>query len=206
MISAANTVALVLAGGKSRRMQGLKKPDLLLAGEPLLLRVIERVKPQVSRVLVNLNEPVTNFDLPGYPIVPDVVSGYPGPLTGLVSAFDYLSEHDRHRTIRAVLLVPCDGPFLPANLADRLLAALNEKRADVACVRIDGNVQPTFSLWEIGTRDVARTMLFDRAEGGFKGLMRALTTVYVDWPAEEPDPFFNINTMDDLRLAERVLE
>ena len=203
MIRRDNTVAVVLAGGRSSRMAGRKKTELHLAGEPLLLRVIHRISPQAAVVFVNLNEPVDGMDLEGFTIIPDVVSGYPGPLTGLASVFDHLGG--REPLVKAVQLVPCDGPFLPENLLARLAEALNVSQADVACPLYAGEPQPTFSLWRRDTAGAVHDRLRIRGEGGFRGLLKELETVYVTWDEGEIDPFFNINTPADLARAEECL-
>ena len=203
-------MGLVLGGGQSRRMgmrQGvaIHKTDVQLAGQPLLQRVIQRLDPQVDQVLLNLNRP-TAMDVSGFVQIADMVAGYPGPLTGLVSAFEYL-EHMGHRDY-TLLLVPCDGPFLPRNLASRLAEARQAADADAVCAAWQGEWQPTFSLWHSRTAGRAKTMLLDEQRGGFKGLLRELHTEVVDWPAaseEHAPPFFNINTPDDLARAEHML-
>ena len=204
MIGRDNTVAVVLGGGVSRRMKGLKKPRLELAGESLLSRVIRRVEPQVSRVLVNLNEPVDNAEVQRHTVVPDAVTGFPGPLTGLDSAFGYLAVEAP--LVKGVLLVPCDGPFLPEDLLSRLAEGLNISQAAVACASYGGEAQPTFSLWRRETSGAVHSMLAERKRGGFRELLKELDTVYVRWPESALDPFFNINTPEDLARAENLLK
>ena len=204
MIGRDNTVAVVLAGGLSRRMEGLKKPRLQLAGEPLLSRVILRVAPQVSRVLVNLNEPVDNAELQHHTVVPDAIGGFPGPLTGLDSAFGFLAVEAP--LVKAVLLVPCDGPFLPEDLFSRLAEGLNISQADVACASYAGEPQPTFSLWRRDTMGAVHSMLAERKRGGFRELLKELETVYVRWQESAVNPFFNINTPEDLARAGNLLK
>ena len=205
-ITSATTAALVLAGGQSRRMGGPDKASLPLAGSPLLTRIVRRLQPQVGQVLLNLNRPVDLPELAALPVVADILPGFPGPLTGLVSGLQYLDRAvSETESVRALLLVPCDGPFVPLDLAERLRDALGSG-GDVACIRYMGEVQPTFSLWRTRCRHQATRQLLDAGRGGFKGLLRELDTVYVDWPAGDPNPFFNINTPEDLRAAERLLE
>lgn len=200
-----NTVAaVILAGGQSLRMGGVKKSGLKLGGQWLLELIIARVRPQSAQILLNLNEPIPGLPLGEYPVVADVLPGYPGPLTGLVSAVDYLANAPRPPEF--LLMLPCDGPFVPVDLAETLLAALQTQHADVACARYGGEAQPTFSLWRYRCGATVRQMLVEQGQGGFKGLLRELKTVYVDWPEATVNPFFNINTPEDLKLAEYLME
>jgi len=206
-ISLGKVTVLVLAGGQSRRMEGQNKATLLLGGEALLSRVLARIRNQVSAVLVNLNDPVAIEEFlflhQPLPLVADLVPGFRGPLAGLASGFDYLQQHGLEG--RALLLVPCDGPFLPLDLAERLVTALNKDGADVACACYGGEAQPTFSLWRYSTFDSVKQTLFEKRQGGFKGLLAQLHTVFVAWDEEEVNPFYNINTPQDLQMAENLL-
>ncbi len=175
-----------------------------LAGVPLLQRVIERFEPQVERLLINLND-----DLPGvrygrYTVVADSGEQRAGPLTGLVSAFEYMAAIGDDTA--TVALAPCDGPFLPENLVAELAAVMESSGAQVVCPRYEGQPQPTFSLWR---RDTAAEVIRrhrSEGQGGFRDLLPGFDTRFVDWPASEINPFFNINTPEELAQAEGLLE
>jgi molybdopterin-guanine dinucleotide biosynthesis protein A len=194
---------VVLAGGRSSRMAGAAKATLELAGVSLVELVVARLRPQVSEVVVNFNgDPASLPRMPGVAVVADPVAGHPGPLAGVVCAFDYL---DLNRSpAEAVAVVPCDGPFLPATLVATLAEALVANAAQAACVRYLGQLQPTFSLWRRDCAPLARGEL-DRGRGGFKSLLAELAAVVVDWPQGEFDPFFNINTPAELAAAQRLV-
>ena len=118
-----NIIGVVLAGGRSSRM-GQPKCRVLLSGQPLLKWVVDTIEPQVSRVLINSNLYQHSVEVSGQrlPVVPDCEPDFPGPLTGLVSAFRYLDAEQS--TSDALVIVPCDGPFLPPDLVSTLAAAL----------------------------------------------------------------------------------
>jgi molybdenum cofactor guanylyltransferase len=194
-----NIMGVILAGGRSTRMKGLNKALVSLAGTTLLSRVIDRLLPQVQGVVVNANIP-----LPGItcPVISDCQPDFPGPLTGIVTAFHWLQQ--QHADFDALVVAPCDGPFLPLDLVARLQWALVDQNAQVACSRYGGRAQPTFSLWRRDTAVAAASSL--ERQGGLKALMAGLDAVFVDWPEAAVDPFYNINTPSDLAEAEKILE
>lgn len=198
-----NIIGVVLAGGRSSRM-GQPKCQVMLAGQSLLFRVVEALRPQVSRIVVNTNLDTGNVQIGDARLstVSDCEPGFPGPLTGLVSAFQFLEAE--HAEFDALAIVPCDGPFLPANLVAMLAAALEAESAEVACVRYQGKMQPTFSLWRRSTAPKVTESL--KTQGSFKYLFSVCKTAFVDWPETKPNPFFNINTPEELALAENYRE
>src|SRR5690606_21517879 len=136
----------ILAGGRSSRINAgrqdcISKARLELAGEPLLAHVVRRLTPQVSSLVINSNDNPDWYPQFGAPVVADCLPDYPGPPAGLVSGMIWLAAHSPQYEL--VALVPCDGPFVPDNLAARLRAALDARNADVACVRFRGHLQPT---------------------------------------------------------------
>ena len=204
MTSLQAIAGVILAGGLSSRMAGQFKATAVIGGELLLQRVIDRLQPQVDTLLVNLNRDLPQLDDQNLNIVADSLAGYPGPLAGLVAAFEYLDQHNS--SAEALAMVPCDGPFLPENLVAVLAEALAASNASVACVRYGGQLQPTFSLWRRAVSSTVGARLRQQPQGGLKGLFSELPTVFVDWPPTEPDPFFNINTPQDLIKADQLLE
>jgi molybdopterin-guanine dinucleotide biosynthesis protein A len=103
------------------------------------------------------------------------------------------------------MMVPCDGPFIPKNLVAELYQLMVENDADIACVRYQGFAQPTFSLWHKRALPAVEETLLVKKMGGFKPLLAELKTVYLDWPEQPLNPFFNINTPEDLAEAELLL-
>lgn len=195
---------VILAGGRSSRMGGRAKHGVVIGGITLLERVIARFAPQVDALVVNLNDVQQISPNTGLTIVRDSLEDYPGPLAGLVAAFEYLEAAGAE--FGAVAMVPCDGPLVPENLVAVLAHAFEESDASVACVRYRGEMQPTFSLWRRSAGSAVIRRLKECHEGGFKGLFAELPTVFVDWPEYPVDPFFNINTPEDVARAEKMLD
>jgi molybdopterin-guanine dinucleotide biosynthesis protein A len=134
-----DVTGIVLAGGRARRMGGLDKGLLEIAGAPMIAHVLERLAPQVSAVLISANRNLDDYRVFGYPVLPDVHPDYPGPLAGLAAGL-------RAAETPFVLAVPCDSPLTSRDLAARLCASAGEHSADIAVAHDGDRLQPTFAL------------------------------------------------------------
>ncbi len=191
-----NVDGVILAAGRSSRMGSVNKVQSVLAGRTLLEHAVTKLTPQVDRLVVNGDK-----NLCGDGAIADKVEGFKGPLVGLYSAL--LS--DKLSSAQYLMMAPCDGPFIPENLAAALYREISATNADIACVRYQDFAQPTFSLWHKRVTPVVEQALLVKKNGGFKPLLEGLNSVYLDWPEQVINPFFNINTQDDLAEAERLL-
>jgi molybdopterin-guanine dinucleotide biosynthesis protein A len=181
--------AVILAGGRGQRMGGADKGLQLLHGKPLIAHVLDRLQPQVRHVLINANRNLERYAQFGHPVIPDLIADYAGPLAGLHAA---LSEAKSD----LVLAVPCDSPFLPLDLASRLLAALNAGSVPLAVACVGSRSQPAFCL----THRVALSNLADYlSAGGHKvaAWQESLNAHQVDFQ-DRAEAFQNINSPDDL--------
>lgn len=191
-----NIDGVILAAGRSSRMGESNKVQSQLAGRALLDHVRDRLEPQVDQLIVNGDPAICGEDA-----VVDVIDGAKGPLVGLYSAL--ISE--QLSAAEFLMMVPCDGPFIPTNLVAELYRDIQSADADIACVRYGGVAQPTFSLWHKRVTPAVEQALLVKKQGGFKPLLASLDSRYLDWPEQVVNPFFNINTQDDLVEAEALL-
>ena len=191
-----NIDGVILAAGRSSRMGESNKVQSQLAGRALLDHVRDRLEPQVDQLIVNGDSAIC-----GEAAVVDVIDGAKGPLVGLYSAL--ISE--QLSAAEFLMMVPCDGPFIPTNLVAELYREIQLADADIACVRYGGVAQPTFSLWHKRVTPAVEQALLVKKQGGFKPLLASLDSRYLDWPEQVLNPFFNINTQDDLVEAEALL-
>lgn len=194
-------VGAVLAGGRSTRFGGSGKAQAELCGCSMLQRVVDRVRPQVKEVWISVQDEPGEAAAQGCEWVPDRVGRYRGPLAGLYSALERLQAS------RAdwLLLVPCDAPFLPLDLGERLMNAVGKGRGPVVA-RYRGVPQPTFSLWHRELLPSVADTVLDRGRGGLMTVLDELQHLFVDWPESDPPPFFNVNTRRDLDCARRALD
>lgn len=194
---AATVPAVILAGGLSRRMGGGDKGLLPFGPATLLATVRDRLRPQAGHLALNANGDPGRFAAFGLPVLPDPVPGHPGPLAGVLAAMEWA----RGLGAPSVLTVPCDAPFLPHNLAARLLAA----RAPVALAASGGREHPTVALWDAGLAGALRAAL-GRGERRVGAFAAAQGAVAVAFEAGPPDPFLNLNAPEDVAEARRWLD
>lgn len=198
-----DVVAVLLAGGLSRRMGGQDKMLRDLGGESILARVIERIRPQAGRLLLNANGDPSRFAEFGLPVAEDVVQGHAGPLAGVLTGMEWARANAPD--CPWVLTVPTDAPFLPADLVTRLLSAVEGEGADMACASSGGRHHPVCGLWPVRLAgDLRRAMLEEDIRKVDVWTARYGLAV-AEWPVEPVDPFFNANRPEDLTEAERLL-
>lgn len=180
---------LVLAGGLGRRMGGVDKGLVELDGKPMVAHVLARLAPQVDSVLINANQNIDRYATFGPPVVPDRIEGFAGPLAGLHAGLSAASTP-------LLVTVPCDSPFLPLDLVERLRAALDAAHAQLAVARTGDQAQPVFSMVR---REVLDDLAQFLADGGRKidAWYARLKVVEVAFD-DEADAFANINTREEL--------
>jgi molybdopterin-guanine dinucleotide biosynthesis protein A len=197
------TVGAILAGGRARRLGGGDKALREVGGSTILTRLTERLSPQVTQLIINANDVPAGFAAHGLPIVPDTLPDRPGPLAGVLAALDWTAASEP--SITWVLTVPGDAPFLPKDLVTRLHQAGARDNARVACAASLGRTHPVVALWPVSIRDELRHAL---TESGIRSVHRftePYPRVVVEWHATPIDPFFNVNTPEDLAEAGRLV-
>lgn len=192
-------VGVVLAGGRSERMSGIDKSLALLGGRPLVVHVAERLAPQVETVVVNTNADPRAFADLALSVVADRDGSYAGPLAGILAGIDWTIANVPDAD--AVVTVPVDTPFIPLDLAARLAAA----SADSGLARIassSGRLHQVVGLWPVVLRDRLARWLADDGSRAVRDWLAACPHTIVDFDVRAGvDPFFNINTPDDLARA-----
>jgi molybdopterin-guanine dinucleotide biosynthesis protein A len=198
-------LGVILAGGKATRMGGGDKGLLPLGQGTLLSHVIDRLAPQVAGLALNANGDPARFADLGLPVLADSIEGYAGPLAGVLAGLDWAADQGAETIVTAA----ADTPFFPGDLVPQLLlAAEGMAHRLVLAATPDaarGQVRhPTFGLWPVALRDDLRAALKD-------GLRKVV--LWTDrhggreavFPNATFDPFFNVNTPDDLKRAEAMI-
>ncbi|NDD32675.1 MAG: molybdenum cofactor guanylyltransferase MobA [Rhodobacteraceae bacterium] len=200
-------LGVILAGGLARRMGGGDKSLLSLgASSRVLDQVIARFGTQVDQMVLNANGDPARFDEFGLPVVADSLDGFLGPLAGVLAGLDYAAEHGFDH----VVSVAADTPFFPMDLVSALGSASSHMDVQIAlaATKIEGGKtvrHPTFGLWPVALREDLRSALQDglRKVVLWTDQHGAETHVF---DSGEIDPFFNINTPEDLELANKMME
>ncbi|WP_170397121.1 molybdenum cofactor guanylyltransferase MobA [Ruegeria arenilitoris] len=208
-------LGVILAGGLATRMGGGDKGLLQIGGQSLLSHVIDRLAPQVDGLALNANGDPERFADLNLPVLLDTIEGFAGPLAGVLAGLDWAATQGADCIVTAA----ADTPFFPRDLVMRLsdaaqgqtlplVLATTSRTGDEALKSGGGkrvNRHPTFGLWPVALRDDLRDALND-------GLRKVV--LWTDkhdgrealFPADPFDPFFNVNTPDDLARAEQLLE
>lgn len=183
-------------------MGGRNKALLHLGGEPLLSRVIWRLRDQCAPIAINANcdpDLLSGWDLP---ILPDPIAGFPGPLAGVLAGMEWAAGIGAD----AVVSVSVDTPFLPLDLVHRLREAAGSQGIAVAASEGEGGRMrdhPTCALWPVALRDDLRQAIESGLlrPGQYAAAHDPGRAVFDSRPV---DPFLNINTPDELARAERL--
>ena len=191
---------LILAGGQSQRMGGRDKPLIELCGKTLVARSAERLASQVGALAISANGDPARHASSGLPVLPDIIPGHAGPLAGIHAGMVWaaaLPEPPRH-----IVSIAADTPFFPLDLTSRLLGAAEDDPGRIVIARDEAGTHPVFGLWPVTlgpslgdwltNADTLSVMAFVRSQP--HAMARFATT---------GDPFFNINTPDDLAEAQR---
>ena len=206
-------LGVILAGGLATRMGGGDKALLTVGGQTLLGRVINRLAPQVAGMALNANGDTSRFDGFGLPVLPDSIAGFPGPLAGVLAGLDWAAGQGAE----AIVTVAADTPFFPADLVVVLqdtaqgmahplvLAATPHGSEETKSMSRSGLIRhPTFGLWPVALRDdlraaleegIKKVVIWTEKHGGREAV----------FPTDKGDPFFNVNTPEDLEAAEAML-
>jgi len=190
----ARVSGIVLAGGQGSRMGGVDKGLQPFRGKPMVAHVIERLAPQVDELLINANRNPDDYARFGHRVIADEIPGFAGPLAGFERGL-------AHASGELVATVPCDSPFLPADLVARLRTQLESTDAELAVARTGDQPHPVFTLMR---RDVLPSLQRFLGSGQRKidrwyGELRVAEVAFDD----EADAFLNINTRDELAKLEK---
>ncbi|MBR0821261.1 molybdenum cofactor guanylyltransferase MobA [Bradyrhizobium liaoningense] len=196
------TQCVLLAGGLARRMGGGDKPMRTIGGRTILERVIARLTPQCSGLILNANGDPARFAAFGLTVVADDVPGFPGPLAGILAALDWTAAN--RPDIKWVLSAAGDCPFLPRDLVAQLHEARERENAQLAVAASGDQTHPVIGLWRVTLRDELRHALVVEDLRKIDRWTARYPLATVTWPDEPLDPFFNANTIEDIAEAERL--
>ncbi|MDA9288928.1 molybdenum cofactor guanylyltransferase MobA [Alphaproteobacteria bacterium] len=195
---------VILAGGKGRRMGGKEKALIPLLDRPLLSYVLESVSGQVAPIALNVNTNFDKFSKFGYPIIKDPIKGHLGPLAGILASLYWAQKINKDW----VMTLPCDTPFLPKDLAQRMIEVKNRKMdVDLIIARSRGYNHPVVALWKSNLDFKLKNALDD----GIRKIdlfTSKLKIAYVDFDTKNNlqfDPFTNLNSPLDLINAQQIL-
>lgn len=203
------TLGCLLAGGLSRRMGGGDKCLLTLGGRTLLSHAIDRLGTQTGGLVLSANGDPARFTAYDLPVLPDPIEGYAGPLAGVLAGL--LHARDNAPDAHWVVSAASDTPFFPIDLVARFLDAAGHDRQTIALAASGDRVHPVFGLWPVALTDDLRDWLANGESRKVLDWVARHQSVEVHFRGPvldgvETDPFFNINTPEDMETATAVLE
>ena len=196
------THGLVLAGGLARRMGGGDKALIRIGGETILERALARLAPQVAGIVLNANGDPARFSEFGLPVIADSVPDFAGPLAGILAGLDWVAANKPN--IEWVVSVPGDCPFLPRDLVARLHAARLAENKPLACAHSGEWRHPVAALWQVALREDLRHAITVEDLRKIEVWTARHGVALADWPTDPVDPFFNVNTPEDVEKGTRL--
>ena len=192
MITQQDITGLILAGGRGMRMGGVDKGLQTLQGKPMIAHVMQRLQPQVDRIMINANQNLDRYRDFSFPVWSDEKNDYAGPLAGMQAGLI-------HCETAYMLTVPCDTPMLPTDLVTQLATALEQSTADIAVANTKQHDriqrQPVFCLMK-------KTVLTDLTTALKRGVRKVDLWLaeknVVDVVFDDETAFANINTLEEL--------
>lgn len=195
-------LGVILAGGRAARMGGGDKCLNLIAGQPMLAHIIARLSPQVSRIALNANGDPSRFAAFGLTVLSDPVAGQVGPLAGVLAGLDWAADQGAS----SIVTIAADTPFFPPDLVQRLQQTAAPAGVCLAATRSGTEapqIHPTCAIWPVALRDDLRAAIVtgQRKMRDWAGAHRA---TIAEFAYDNVDPFFNVNTPDQLMMARRL--
>ncbi|WP_417694163.1 molybdenum cofactor guanylyltransferase MobA [Roseibium sp.] len=205
-LSDPSVLACVLAGGQSRRMGGGDKTLLDMGGNSMLGLILDRLRPQVTEVILNANGDPARFANFGLPVVADPIDGHQGPLAGILAGLLHARETVPSAT--HVISIAGDTPFFPRDLIARLSKHLPSTTPVIALACSRKRLHPVFGLWPVTLADDLQAWLKAGESGKVLAWVDRHDSIEVDFDDDEEtglDPFFNANRPEDLDTARAAL-
>lgn len=186
--------AVILAGGEARRMHGKDKGLIMLGDEPMVKYILGIMQPQVGHILINANRNIDDYAQYQYPVISDSLGGFCGPLAGIATAM-------AHTETDYLVSTPCDSPFIPKDLVQRLAKNIGDN--EIAVAHSGERMQPVFSLLQTSLLDSLQDYL-NAGERKIDRWFNIHSYTEVDF-SDHPQAFININTPTELEKAEALL-
>lgn len=198
MSNQSTAVCAILAGGEGRRLGGVNKATLNVGGRRMVDRLVDLVRPQCHDLALCLQTRTRWAADTGLKVLLDRPATGRGPLGGICAALHWAKEHPKQP--HWVVTIPVDIPFLPTTLVERL----TETDSDITVAQSGERDHHVVAAWRPHLAEALDLALTDGpvAVRSFQS-MHAVSQV--TWPVDTSDPFLNINTPEDIELAEHLL-
>ena len=198
-----NILGAILAGGKSKRM-GKDKLFLKLNDKMLIEHTIDKVKKYLKDMIVVTNQKNEYFLKRKLITVEDCIEGQLGPLVGILTAMKWAKENLKECSWVATF--PCDTPFFPETIIRKFIEKSKKKDSLLLCASSHGRKHNIFGLWSLDLYDKLMNDLINNKIRKVEDWTEKHKITNVEFKFKEYDPFFNINTLEDLKIAKKIMK
>ena len=196
-----NILGAILAGGQSKRM-GKDKLFLELNNKKLIEHTIDKVKKYLKEVIIITNQDNEFFSKNNLTTVKDCIKGQLGPLVGILTAMKWAKENLTNCSWIATF--PCDTPFFPESIIKNFIEESKKKESLILCASSHGRKHNIFGLWSLDLYDKLKDDLINKKVRKVQDWTEKNKIKNLEFKFKDYDPFFNINTKEDLEFAKKL--
>ena len=193
-----NILGVVLAGGKSKRF-GEDKSSVMLDGKTLIEHTLNKIKLKFKTIAIVSN----NINLKNHIIIKDCIDGQLGPLVGALSAMKWIKKNNY--SFNWIATFPCDTPFFNNSLIDKFIESSKSNDSLLYFAKSEKKRHNIFGLWSLGLIEILENDIIENNHRKVEKWANKIGVKTINIPYDNIDPFFNINTKDDLAEAEKIL-
>ena len=196
-----NILGAILAGGQSKRM-GKDKLFLELNNKKLIEHTIEKVKKYLKQIIIITNQNNEFFSRNNLTTVKDCIKGQLGPLVGILTAMKWAKENSNNYSWIATF--PCDTPFFPESIIKSFIKEAEKKESLLLSASSHGRKHNIFGLWSLDLYDKLENDLVNKKIRKVQDWTEKNKIKNLEFKFKDYDPFFNINTEEDLEFAKKL--
>ena len=191
---------VIMIGGKSSRLGGGIKSLIKINNKKIFDIILERIQPQIDKIIINSNIEDTEISKYKFPIIKDVKQGYLGPLAGIHAGMQWLNKNKPK--VDWLLTLPGDTPFIPLNLVSCFKEKIKSD-SKIILAKSNDKIHPIIGVWHTSLFN----SLNEHLESGTRKILEWAKNhplEFVEFKEKGYDPFFNINTQIDINKAEDI--
>jgi len=196
-----NILGAILAGGQSKRM-GKDKLFLEINNKKLIEHTIDKVKKYLKKIIIITNQDNEFFSENNLTTVKDCIEGQLGPLVGILTAMKWAKENLSKCSWIATF--PCDTPFFPESIIKSFIEESEKKESLILCASSHGRKHNIFGLWSLDLYDKLKDDLINKKVRKVQDWTEKNKIKNLEFKFKDYDPFFNINTQEDLEYAKKL--
>ena len=197
-------IGIILAGGRSRRFGGGHKFLKKLSNKLLIEHVIDRLRPQTDKLIINSNSDPTLFSAQDLTVVPDSIGGYQGPLAGILTGMEWVVKNQP--TCEWIVTCPSDAPFIPLDFVGEMQLCAQNEKSEIVCVSSGERAHPVCGLWHVSLATDLRKALINEGVRKIDSWTANYRLSIIEFSNLPYDPFFNINRLSDMETAEKIIK